>query len=251
MRITEEARDSAWSNHSAAWSSRNASSQLFSLIRKLRRLSWLQSSLHLAAWSPILWLAVRYFAGQLSVNPIQDLTQSTGKTALVFLVLSLSCTPLNTLLGLRWALRVRRTLGLYAFLYATIHFSIYVWLDYGFDLPLILQELSQKPYVIVGFTTGCILLVLAGTSFRFWQKRLGKNWKRLHRLVYLAGVLVILHYAWAKKGDLFRLQGEVWQPLAFGLLVLVLLTMRLPAVRNSLVALRHRLKRAWLDRCKS
>lgn len=181
----------------------------------------------------------------MTFNPIQAATQHTGKFALILLVLTLAVTPIHTLTGYRKIISVRRTLGLYAFLYAAIHFSIFAWLDYGLDLGLIFQEITTKRYIIVGFSTGIILLLLAITSFKWWMVKLGKNWKRLHRLVYLAGTLVILHYTWAKKGDLFRLTGDIGQPLLFGLIVLLLLILRLPWVRIWISNTRRRISANW------
>ena len=101
----------------------------------------------------------------------------------------------------RQALRVRRPLGLYAFLYASLHFATFVWLDYGLDLELLRQAIFDQRYVLAGFAAGLLMLVLAVTSTRGWQKRMGKNWKRLHRLVYLAAALAVLHFFWLVKGD--------------------------------------------------
>lgn len=203
----------------------------------------LQVLVHSAFWALTAWLAWSYFSGQLGVNPIQALTQRTGKLALIFLTLSLACTPVNTFFGLRQALSVRRALGVYAFLFAAIHFTIFSGLDYGFNLSFILQDTLQKPFVWVGASALLILSALAATSFRWWMKKLGKNWKLLHRLVYVAGLLVILHYAWAKKGDLLSLQGDILQPLAFGIVILLLLLARLPAVRRAAGGLRGRAMR--------
>jgi len=179
---------------------------------------------HLAALAPLALLAWDALNNNLTINPIQAAMQRSGKTALVLLVLSLACTPLNAIFGFKPALRVRRALGLYAFLYASLHFAIFVALDYGFDLPLLWQDALKKPYALVGFAAGLILLALAITSFKYWQKRLGRRWKSLHRLAYLAGILVIVHYTWVVKAD-------IRQPLAWGAIVLVLLLLRLPAIR--------------------
>jgi sulfoxide reductase heme-binding subunit YedZ len=189
-----------------------------------------QIAVHVAAWLPLGWLAFDFFNGRMAINPIQELSQRTGRYALYLLVLSLTCTPLNTLFGWRQALKVRRPLGLYAFMYAALHFLIFVGLDYGFNWAFLKPVVLEKPFIIAGAAAGTILLALAVTSFRGWQKRLGKHWKRLHRLVYLAAGLVIAHYAWAVKGDLLRLQGNILAPLVFGLVVAALLVMRLPAV---------------------
>ena len=183
-----------------------------------------------------------YFSGGLTANPIQDLTQRTGKAALWLLVLSLAATPVNTLFGFKPALKVRRALGLYAFFYALGHFLIFVWWDYGLDIQLILEDVGSKRYVLVGLSTLLILAPLAITSTRGWMKRLGKRWKRLHQLVYLAGILAVVHYTWVVKADLR-------EPLAFGLAVGLLLLARLPGVRKPLsnfrIHLKSRMRAAW------
>jgi sulfoxide reductase heme-binding subunit YedZ len=198
----------------------------------------LQIAVHIGAWIPLTWLVWAYYAHRLTVNPIQNAMQRTGKYALVLLVLSLACTPLNTLFGWKGVIKVRRVLGLYAFLYAAVHFLILIGLDYQFNLTFLLADLRGKLYVWVGVAAFLILLALAATSFRWMMKRLGKNWKRLHRSVYLAGVLVVLHYAWVKKGDLFNLRGDIQQPLFFGLLVILLLALRLPPIARGIKRLR-------------
>ncbi|MCK4976213.1 MAG: ferric reductase-like transmembrane domain-containing protein, partial [Anaerolineales bacterium] len=111
----------------------------------------------------------------LTANPIQAVTLRTGKTALVLLVLTLAVTPINTLFGFRQLLKVRRALGLYTFLYISIHFAIFIGLDYVFDLELILEAIFEKRFALIGFITGLIMLPLALTSTRWWMKRLGKN----------------------------------------------------------------------------
>lgn len=117
-----------------------------------------------------------------------------------------------------------------------------VGVDYHFNLRLLLADFVSKKYIWMGVAVFLILAALAITSTNGWKRRLGKNWKRLHRLVYAAGILVILHYAWAKKGNLFSLQGDIMQPLIFGLIILVLLLLRLPAIRNWATGLQQRLR---------
>jgi sulfoxide reductase heme-binding subunit YedZ len=200
----------------------------------MRKVNFLKIAVHTSAWLLAGWLVFDALTGNLTVNPVQAATQRTGKFALIFLMLSLACTPLNSLFGWRQALTVRRALGLYAFLFAVSHFLIFSGVDFGFDLSLILAEITQRRYILVGTGTLLILTLLAITSFKWWMKRLGKNWKRLHRLVYLAGILVIVHYAWAKKGDVLRLQGDIIQPLIFGAVMVLLLLLRLPVIRKQI-----------------
>ncbi len=210
-----------------------------------RRVHWLRLAIHLGAWIPLGYLLWAVSTGNLTVNPIQAATQYTGKDALVFLVLSLAVTPFHTLTGYRPVLKVRRALGLYAFLYAAIHVFIFTVIDYGLDWGLLQGAIFEKTYILVGLATLIILTALAVTSFKWWMKRMGRRWTRLHRLIYLAGLLVILHYAWSLKGDLFSLQGDVTQPLAFGLAVVLLLVARIPSLRRWISNQRNRLVRRW------
>jgi sulfoxide reductase heme-binding subunit YedZ len=191
----------------------------------------LQLATHIGAWLPLLVLVYDYWAGNLTVNPIQDITFRTGKPALVLLVLSLACTPLNSLFGFREAIKLRRPLGVYAFLYALLHFLTFVGLDYGFDPALLYGAIFEKRYALVGLAAFLILLPLALTSTKGWQRRLGKSWKRLHNLVYVAALLVIVHYVWLVKSD-------IREPLLYGAGVVTLLVLRLPAVKR-------RLREAW------
>lgn len=200
------------------------------------RVNWLRLLVHAGAWIPLALIVYGFATNQLTVNPIQAATLRTGKTALVLLVLSLACTPMNTVFRFRAALKVRRALGLYAFMYAAIHFAIFVGLDYGFDPQLLLEAVFEKRYALVGFSAGLILVALAITSTRGWMRRLGRRWTRLHRLVYLAAVLVIVHYTWLVKSD-------IRVPLLYGALVLLLLVLRVPAVRQACAGLGHRLHR--------
>jgi sulfoxide reductase heme-binding subunit YedZ len=206
------------------------------------RLTRLQILAHLGALFPLVWLAWDYFQGNLSVNPIQEITLRTGKTAMVLLVLSLACTPANTYFGWRQVLSIRRALGLYAFGYAFAHFLIFIGLDYGFDWRLLRIEIIKKPYVWVGAAALSILSLLAITSTNGWKKRLRKGWKRLHSLVYPAAILVIIHFAWVKKGDILALQGDIVQPLLFGLLVAILLVSRTAPIKKWFYQLRDRSK---------
>lgn len=193
----------------------------------MRVMRWLRPAAHLGALLPLAVLLVQAASNDLTANPIQFITLRTGKTALVLLILSLAVTPATILF--RWypIKPLRRIFGLYAFMYAALHFLIFVGLDYTFD-PLLLREaIFEKRYALVGFAAFLLLIPLAVTSTRGWIKRLGRRWVQLHRLVYLAALLVIVHYVWLVKSDLRA-------PLAFGAVVALLLIIRLPAVRNHL-----------------
>jgi sulfoxide reductase heme-binding subunit YedZ len=189
---------------------------------------------HALALLPLVRILFAALTGGLSINPIQDIEQRLGRAAIALLTAALAVTPAVTLSGWRRLGKLGRPIGLYAFGYAFLHFLAFVWLDFGFNGPLLLRELREKPYILLGLFALLILTVLAITSFRWWQRKLGKAWKRLHRLVYLAGVLAVLHYGLALKGDLFRLQGNVLLPVLYGVGILILLAMRIPAVKNRL-----------------
>jgi methionine sulfoxide reductase heme-binding subunit len=204
-------------------------------MQKMKK-NWLRVLTHIGALVPLALLIWDYFQNQLTANPIQEITHRTGKTALVLLVLSLACTPLNTLLGMKQVLPLRRPLGLYAFFYVCVHLFIFVVLDYGLDLQLIQQEIAEKRYVLVGFTGFLLLIPLALTSTRGWMRRLGQRWKKLHRLVYLVAVLAVIHFVWLVKAD-------IREPLLFGTAIAALFALRIPAVRRYLTNLRYRFKR--------
>ena len=190
--------------------------------------------IHAAGWVPGLIILFRVWTDQLTADPIQALTLQTGTNALILLMASLSMTPLKNLFGWSWTMTARKWFGVYAFGYALIHLWIYVGLDYGFAWAFLIPEFLQKAYLWVGAAAFLILLVMASTSFRWWMDRLGRGWTYLHRLVYGAGVLVILHFAWVRKGDLFALQGDVLEPLLYGVFFLLLMVLRIPLIRNKL-----------------
>ena len=180
---------------------------------------------------PLAQLAWGLWAGRW-VDPIAETTSRTGSAAILLLVLSLACTPVNTLLGWRFVLPARKPLGLYAFLYASLHLLNFIGMDYGFSLRAFLDDaLLQKRFMIVGFAAFLILLPLAITSTKGWMKRLGRNWKRLHQLVYVAGIFAVLHYLWLVKIDI------TW-PLIYGGILALLLVLRLPVVRQWIGKLR-------------
>jgi sulfoxide reductase heme-binding subunit YedZ len=202
-----------------------------------QRYTPLQIIMHLGAWFPIARIIVDLLTDNLTANPIQAMEQRTGRAAITLLMLSLACTPLHSLFGWREALKRRRALGLYAFMYAAIHVTIFADLDYGLAWSLIIQTVFQKPYILVGMSAFLLLIPLAVTSFDIWKIRLGKNWKRLHQVIYFIAPLTVLHYAWSKKGDIFSLQGDILRPLVYGIILLLLMIFRIPAVKRPLASL--------------
>ncbi|NJP06647.1 MAG: sulfoxide reductase heme-binding subunit YedZ [Chloroflexaceae bacterium] len=192
----------------------------------MRRLQpWLERVTHVAALVPLamlIWLASQ---NQLGPDPVDTLTLRTGKAALNLLVLSLACTPISIITGFKGVLPLRRTLGLYAFLYASLHLLTFLVLDYGLNFGQIIQGITEQPYVIAGLASFSILFLLAITSTRGWMRRLGKYWKRLHQYVYLAALLAVLHYFWLIK-------AEPYEPLIYGGVVVVLLVVRWSPIRR-------------------
>jgi sulfoxide reductase heme-binding subunit YedZ len=202
------------------------------LLGRLRE-RWLQILVHVAALLPLVLLVWQYWQGQFLVDPVREITTRTGKTALILLVLSLAVTPIYTVSGFKPVLRVRGALGLYSFLYVSLHFLTFIGLDYQFDVGLIRGAIFDQRFVLAGFVTGLLLVPLALTSTKWFQKRLGKHWKLLHRLVFLAIILDLVHFAWLVK--------DIREPLRYAAVVALLLVLRIPRVRTAVSQLRHRL----------
>jgi len=199
---------------------------------KQLKLSWLNLLTHIGAAIPLIVLIRDYYNDNLTVNWIQGVEQRTGFIALNLLVMSLAVTPVTTITAYRPIHYIRRPLGVWAFGYAALHFFTFSVIDYGLDWELLKEAIFEKPYALVGFLAFLILLPLAATSWKWWKKKMGKRWKKLHQMVYAAGVLVIIHYAWVVKGSVLNLQGDIVLPVVYGILVAVLLLMRIPAVRK-------------------
>lgn len=201
-------------------------------------LPWLRIGTHAIGLFPIVELFYKFLINQLTVNPIQFVVQFFGRTALNVLVLTLAVTPIITITGWKKLTKHRRTFGLYSFFYFILHFITFAAIDYGFDLKQIYVLTIQKPFVLLGTMAGIFLLVLAFTSFKYWIKRLGKNWARLHKLVYVIGGLAVLHYALAVKGSISTLSGDIVRPLVMGVLVSILLIIRISPIKSKIIAYR-------------
>jgi methionine sulfoxide reductase heme-binding subunit len=178
----------------------------------------------IAAWYPLARLLIYGFTDRLGADPIRFITWSTGTWTLVFLCITLAVTPVRKLTGVNALLRFRRMLGLYAFFYATLHFTTYIWFDKWFDVTEIVKDIGKRPFITVGFAAFVLLVLLAATSPRAAARKLGRHWQTLHRAVYLIGGLAILHFWWMKasKHDLF-------EPKIYGAIMVALLGWRLLA----------------------
>jgi sulfoxide reductase heme-binding subunit YedZ len=186
-----------------------------------RPLPWLAPGIYVGAMAPLASILLRASQGALGANPIAEVMNELGLTALVLLVTSLACTPARHLFGWTWPVRIRRDLGLLAFSYAVLHFLTYLVLDQVVNLAAIVEDIAKRPFITVGFAALVLLVPLALTSTTASVRRLGfRRWKLIHRLAYLAGVLAVVHFFWRVKIDLT-------QPLTYGLVVAALLGVRL------------------------
>ncbi len=185
------------------------------------RIRLLKGATFALACAPLAKIAADGTLGRLGANPIQAVLDRLGFWTLTFLALSLVPTPAHDLLGLAWPARVRRMVGLFAFSYATLHLAWYVGVDQFFDLPVLAADVLKRKFMVVGFTAWLLLVPLAVTSTDRWVRRLGyRRWKRLHRLVYAAALLGVVHFVWRVKADLRR-------PSWFAAAIAVLLAARI------------------------
>ena len=188
-----------------------------------RTILTLKVVLWLGALAPGAWLVAGVFLGWLGANPIEKLTHVTGMTTLVLLLLTLTVTPLRRITGWNPVIRLRRPLGLFAFSYALGHFSIWFVFDMVFNVTWMLEDVIERPFITVGFTAFLILIPLAVTSTKGWIRRLGKRWATLHKGIYLAATLGVVHFYWFAKADT-RL------PVLLGACLLVLFALRTPGL---------------------
>jgi sulfoxide reductase heme-binding subunit YedZ len=185
----------------------------------LTRFGVFKSAIFAAALVPAAALAYGFYTNDLTANPIDYITDTTGYTALSLLLLSLSITPLRRLTGRNELIRLRRMLGLLAFFYACLHVSTWLVLDWFFDFASMAADIVERPFITIGMLTFVLLIPLAATSTTGMIRRLGKRWQQLHRLVYLAGLTAVIHFWWVVKAD-FR------EPRLFALALSVLLGFR-------------------------
>lgn len=204
-----------------AWIWRNISDSLSQPARVKTLMAWLKPCVFCLSLLPAFKLILAGYQDELGANPIEKITHVTGYWTLSFLLITLSATPLRLLCHWSWPIRLRRMLGLFAFFYACLHFLTYLVLDQFFDVATILEDIGKRPYITVGFTAFILLIPLAITSNTHLTRKLGgKNWRRLHSLIYPIAIAGVLHFAWLVKKDLST-------PLLFAGILSVLLCIRL------------------------
>ena len=196
---------------------------------------------HIGSLIPLALLVYGFSFDALSADPIREITLRTGKAALILLVLSLAVTPLRLWFDWKQIAHLRKPLGLYAFLYVCLHLLTFVWLDYGLNWGLIQDAIFEKRYALVGFAAFVLLVPLAATSTKWAMKKLGKNWKRLHRLVYLIAGLALLHYFWLVK-------NTYGQPILFAVIVAILLLSRVNPIKQRILQARRAVQKRWRRR---
>ena len=173
-----------------------------------------------ACLAPLGVLVWKGFHQDLGANPVEVITRSTGKWTLIFLLITLSVTPLRKLARLAWLIRFRRMLGLFAFFYGCLHLTTYIWLDKFFDVHAMLHDIYKRRFITAGMTAWSLMLPLALTSTTGWIRRLGgKRWQKLHRLIYFSAAAGVVHFIWLVKADLRR-------PLTYGAILAALLAYR-------------------------
>lgn len=187
-----------------------------------KQIAQIKSLLFIAALVPFARLVLFAFTDRLGANPIEFITRNTGDWTLYFLCITLAVTPLRRLGNWNWLIKLRRMFGLFAFFYAALHFTTFLWFDHFFDIDEMWKDVVKRPFITVGFTAFVLLIPLAVTSTNAMVRRLGgKRWQLLHKLVYLIAPLGILHFWWMKAG-----KHDFAQPILFGTIVAVLLLMR-------------------------
>lgn len=197
--------------------------------------SWPSIFVHALAIAPLALTAYEYVTNTLPIVLDRHLIIRFGAVGLAFLVASFSITPISILIGKTNLIPLRRWLGVYGFCYLVLHFLAYAWLSNGFDWVLIWRDIGERRAMSVGLLALALLLPLALTSTNGWQKRLGRRWKLLHRLVYLAVPLSILHYFWLER-DI-----QHWV-LVYAAIITVLFVLRYPAIRRAIVRGRQQSK---------
>ena len=195
--------------------------------------AWRNILVHITASVPLALTAYEYFTNTLPIVLDRHLVIRFGAVGMAFIVASFSITPLSILTGKTNLTSIRRPLGVYGFCYIALHLLAYAWLSNYLDWALILRDISERRAMSIGLLAFALLIPLALTSTNGWQKRLGRRWKVLHRLIYFAVPLSVLHYFWLERD----IRDLVFVYMA---LVAILFAMRLPVIRRTIANIRHR-----------
>jgi sulfoxide reductase heme-binding subunit YedZ len=195
----------------------------------MKTLRWIRVALFVICLVPFAQLIYNALTNNLGANPIDAITRHTGSWALIFLLVTLSITPLRKIFSWNGLVKYRRMLGLFAFFYAALHFTTFLVLDHFFDFNAILKDIMKRPFVTAGFTGLVLIIPLAITSTTGMIRRLGKRWQQLHRLVYLAAVAGVIHFYWLVKADIRR-------PVQYGFVLTLLLGYRVAVALTPAVA---------------
>ncbi len=183
----------------------------------------------IACLLPLTFLITNFFLQKLGANPVETIIRDTGLWSLRFLMMTLCITPLRKLVGWQWGMKIRRMLGLYAFFYACLHFTAYLWFEEFFDFAAIWTDVMERPFITMGFITFVLMIPLAITSTHAMIKKLGgKRWQQLHRLVYLIAITSILHFWWMADS-----KGVLTTPIIYAVIIAILLLMRIFFLKKS------------------
>lgn len=185
-----------------------------------QQIAYIKAGVWLLALLPLARLVWLGFNDDLGANPVEFVEHSTGTWALVFLLVTLSMTPIRLITGQVWQIQLRRILGLFMFFYASLHIITYVWLDFALLWNEMLIDITKHPRILVGMAAFLLTIPLAATSNSYMIKRLKTNWKKLHQLVYVIAILVVLHYLLLVKKDLT-------EPIYYAAALAILLGIRL------------------------
>lgn len=206
-----------------------------------KRIAAVKACVFAASLAPLATLVGAGFTDGLGANPVETITHTTGEWTLRLLIVTLAITPLRHLTGWVWLTRLRRMVGLFAFFYLMLHFATYAVLDASLDIAYIIEDVADRLYITAGFAALVMLVPLAATSTNAMVRRMGPvRWRRLHRIVYAAGICGVLHYLWLVKSD-------IREPLVYATILAALLAARLPFVVRALQARRSKSAAAGMD----
>ena len=188
-------------------------------------IKYFKFSIFVLSFFPFALIFYKIFYNKLGPEPVKEITHFTGEWTLIFICLTLAMSPLKRFTNFTFWIKIRRMLGLFVFFYATLHLLTYIGIDYRFDWKPIIEDVFKKKYVFIGFSAWLLLLPLAATSSKKMVKILKKNWKKLHKLIYVIAIFGSLHYIWLSKTIFFK-------PLIYTFIIFLLLILRIRLKRS-------------------